>query len=58
MTFWRNVLPNMLLQGQNAVVVVRKTPQNFNQCTVVKIDTYYHIALYATSNSNSLKGGF
>ena len=32
MTFWRNVLPNMLLQGQNAVLVVKKTPQNFYQC--------------------------
>ena len=33
MTFWRNVLPNILLQGQNAVLVVKKTPQNFYQCT-------------------------
>ena len=32
MTFWRNVIPNMLLQGQNAVLVVKKTPQNFYQC--------------------------
>ena len=32
MTFWRNVLPNMLLQGQNAVLVVKKTLQNFYQC--------------------------
>ena len=32
MTFWRNVLPNILLQGQNAVLVVKKSPQNFYQC--------------------------
>ena len=32
MTFWRNVLPNMLLQSQNAVLVVKKLPQNFYQC--------------------------
>ena len=36
MTFWRNVLPNILLQGQNAVLVVKKTPQNFYQWTVQK----------------------
>ena len=35
MTFWRNFLPNILLQGQNAVLVVKKTPQNFYQCTAV-----------------------
>ena len=32
MTFWTNVLPNILLQGQNAQLVVRKAPQNFYQC--------------------------
>ena len=32
MTFLRNVLPNVLLQGQNAVLVVKKMPQNFYQC--------------------------
>ena len=32
MTFLRNVLPNMLLKSQNAVLVVKKTPQNFYQC--------------------------
>ena len=37
MTFWRNVLPNKLLQGQNAVLVVKKTPQNFYQCMKVSI---------------------
>ena len=31
--FWRNVLPNMLLLGQNAVLVVKKTLQNFYQCS-------------------------
>ena len=34
MTFWRNVLPNMLLHGQNAVLVVSTSPQNFYQCTL------------------------
>ena len=32
MTFWRNVLPNMLLHGQNTVLVVSTSPQNFYQC--------------------------
>ena len=32
MTFWRNVLPNILPQVQNAVLVVKKTLQNFYQC--------------------------
>ena len=36
MTFWRNVCPNMLLQGQNAVLVLKKPPQNFYQCTCSK----------------------
>ena len=34
MSFWRNVLP-ILLQGQNAVLVVKKSPQNFYQCCVI-----------------------
>ena len=33
--FWRNVLPNMLLLGQNAVLVVKKTLQNFYQWFIV-----------------------
>ena len=32
MTFWRNVLPNMLLHGQNALLVVSTCLQNFYQC--------------------------
>ena len=40
MTFWRNVLPNILLQGQNAVLVVKKTPQNFYQCIV---ESFYQL---------------
>ena len=32
MTFWRNVLSNMLLQGQNALLVVSTCLQNFYQC--------------------------
>ena len=43
MTFWRNVLPNILLQGQNAVLVVKKTLQNFYQCCTVNF--YYCTAL-------------
>ena len=37
MTFWRNVLPNMLLHGQNAVLVVSISPQNFYQCGFFQI---------------------
>ena len=33
MTFWRNVLSNILLQSQNAVLVLKKSPQNFYQCS-------------------------
>ena len=33
MTFWRNVLPNMLLHGQNALLVVSTCLKNFYQCT-------------------------
>ena len=49
MTFWRNVLTNILLQGQNAVLVVKKTPQNFYQCigTIFQFSVrwilYHHI---------------
>ena len=32
MTFRRNVLPNMLLHGQNALLVVSTCLQNFYQC--------------------------
>ena len=32
MTFWRNVLANMLLHGQNALLVVSNCLQNFYQC--------------------------
>ena len=40
MTFWRNVLPNILHQGQNAILVVKKWPQNFYQCSAnVQVDT-------------------
>ena len=36
MTFWRNVLPNMLLHGQNALLVVSTCLQNFYQWGVLK----------------------
>ena len=35
--FCRNVLPNMLLLGQTAVLVVKKTLQNFYQCSIYNI---------------------
>ena len=43
--FWRNVLPNMLLLGQNAVLVVKKTLQNFYQCMKKKGIAYNIVAL-------------
>ena len=38
LTFSRNVHPNIVLQVQNAVLVVKKTPQNFYQCIGQIID--------------------
>ena len=50
MTFWRNILPNILLQGQNAVLVVKKTPQtSISECPpyfVKKGDTIQGRTLY------------
>ena len=52
MTFWRNVLPNMLLLGQNAVLVVKKTLQNFYQC-----DLYQPKQKIALTTDNKVEGG-
>ena len=53
MTFWRNVLPNMLLHGQNALLVVSTCLQNFYQCRVV-MTTFYYYSVNHQSNQSSL----
>ena len=52
MTFWRNVLPNMLLHGQNALLVVSTCLQNFYQCRTVS--PLFHRVLVKTINKSPL----
>ena len=40
--FWRNVLHNILLHGQNAVLVVKKSLQNFYQWTLMTLIATAH----------------
>ena len=54
MTFWRYVLPNMLLHGQDAVLVVSTSSQNFYQWGMAKFHQHSRSQIFFSKHLNKV----